>query len=154
MFQNRIPVWAVVAVGLLVVFGIASVTYDAGYSQGFTMGLLAGGSEGGAAAPYLAYGNGFGWNRGGFGFFPFLFGLFIFAMVARFFGFWGWRRHSPPGPWQHHEGHRRPGHGGPPWGRMEKPVEERPVPERPVEERAVEERPVEEKAERMSSTYL
>jgi len=108
---------AVVVVAILALFGIGALLYNSGWSQGFAMGLLtggAGGADGAAAAPYLAYRGGPGMFHGGFGFFGFVFRIFFFvlliAFLAKLFGFFRRHRYGEPGPWAHEHWH----HG--PWG--------------------------------------
>jgi hypothetical protein len=103
---------------VLLIFGIGSAIHSAGWSDGFMMGLMAGGNvDGGSLAPYLAYQNGQGWQGGGIGdffggLFRFLFFLFVIVLFFRFLGFLRWRK------WGHAAwGHHRHGwrHGGE-WG--------------------------------------
>lgn len=135
--HKRVPMWTLVAVvvGVLVLFGIGSAIHSAGWSDGFTMGLLAsGGTEGGTVAPYLAYRSGPGWHHGGFGgffggFFRFLFFLFVIALIFKFLGFWRWRMHGAHAPWGHHGWHtpRQPWpHQGGPAGGSEQPTGDKP----------------------------
>lgn len=119
MYQNHIPKWALAAVAVLLLVGLGSAIHNAGWSQGFTMGLLAGNADGNTLAPYLASRTGYGGFFGGF--FRFAFFLFVFAMIARFFGFWRWskipgaqrigrmgRMPCSDEPWRHHYGQPRP----------------------------------------------
>ncbi|MCB0114873.1 MAG: hypothetical protein KDD84_12320, partial [Caldilineaceae bacterium] len=109
MLQKRIPAWTLIAVvaAVLLIFGIGSAIHSAGWSDGFMMGLMAGGNvDGGSLAPYLAYQNGHGWQGsgiGGFfgGLFRFLFFLFMIVLFFRLLGFLRWRM-GGRGPWHHH----------------------------------------------------
>ena len=130
MLQKRIPAWTLIAVvaAVLLLFGIGSSIHSAGWSDGFMMGLMAGGNvDGGSLAPYLAYQNGHGWQGGGIlGFFggllQLLFILFVIGLFFRFLGFLRWRkggrhhrhgwRHDgewgPRGGWGHHGPNKEP----------------------------------------------
>ncbi len=117
MLQKRVPVWALVAVlgAVLLLFGIGSAIHSAGWSDGFMMGLLAGGNaDGGSLAPYMAYQTGQGW-RGGWGhpiggFFRFLLLFFVIGLIFRFFGLLRWKmggaNHQRPEWWLHRRRHR------------------------------------------------
>ncbi len=102
MFQhNRVPVWPVAVVAALIVVAIASASHSAGWSQGYTMGLLAAGGDSARLTPYLIYraGGGLGpWGFGGFFGLILRFGFFAFllAMVVKFVAF---RRRHIHGPW-------------------------------------------------------
>lgn len=128
MDQNRIPKWALAAVAVLLLVGLGSAVHNAGWSQGFTMGLLAGNGDGNALAPYLAYRTGYGWHPGGFfgGFFRFAFFLFVLAMIARFIGFWRWRMRVPEGPWRHHYDRPRPAQSSSPGSGAAQTAEDKP----------------------------
>ena len=110
-------------IGILLFSAIAGGIHQAGWNQGFTAGLLAGGGDGAkAVTPYLnapyAYGPHYGgWHGFGFigGIFRFLFFGFLIMMAFRFFAFRRWRHHNGG-----HDGWHNGGHGGPwqrgPWG--------------------------------------
>ncbi|MCB0127750.1 MAG: hypothetical protein KDE58_36045 [Caldilineaceae bacterium] len=102
-----------IGIGLLIFGGVASGIRQAGWNEGFLVGLLSNGgaAEGGQALnPYLAargYGmHGWGWHPfwviGGF--FRFLFFGFVIMMLFRFFAFRRWGHHGGygRGPWRHH----------------------------------------------------
>jgi len=107
-------------VGLLLFSTIAGAIRQAGWNEGFLVGLLSSGGENAKAmTPYLAYRGGFhgsyglhGWGGHPFGFiggfFRFLFFGFLLLMFFKFLGFWRWRMHRGHS-WHHHH------HG--PWGR-------------------------------------
>lgn len=126
MLQERVQVPRGVLIGLavLVLFGIGSAIHNAGWSQGFSMGLLAGGADGAKLAPYLVGYGTHGWGFGGLigGFFGLIFRIgflvLLFALLARVFGFWRWRGQGGPcGPhWHRHwhgEAQTHPAHGQP-----------------------------------------
>ena len=137
------------AVALVVLFGLGSLLYNAGWSSGMATGLLAANSEGGALNPYLL--SRMGGMHGGIGFFGGLlrigFFLVFLAVIARVFGFMRWRMHTMrnggeaahafhghwggPHGWCHWE---QPGTPAPaqPASPAEKPVEATP-PAAPVE---------------------
>ncbi len=93
--ERRIPRVAIAGLALLVLFGLGSLLYNAGWSSGMATGLLAANSEGSAITPYLLARTG-GLN-GGVGFFGGLlrigFFLFVLVMIGRFFGFARWKMH-------------------------------------------------------------
>lgn len=110
-----------IGVGLLIFGGIASGIRQAGWNEGFLVGLLSnsGAAEGGQAVnPYLAargYGmHSWGWHPFGFigGFLRFLFFGFLVMMFLKFIGCRRWARHGgyPRGPWGHQGRHHW--HGG------------------------------------------
>jgi hypothetical protein len=108
MLQKRIPAWTLIAVvaAVLLLFGIGSAIHSAGWSDGFMMGMMAGGNvDGGSLAPYLALQNGRIGHSGIGGFFSgllhFLFILFMIGLFFRFVGFLR-RRKGGHGPWGHH----------------------------------------------------
>lgn len=122
MLQERVQVPRGVLIGLavLVLFGIGSAIHNAGWSQGFSMGLLAGGANGAKLAPYLVGYGTHGWGFGGFFGLIFRIGFLVllFALLARVFGFWRWRGQGGPcGPhWHRHwhgEAQTHPAHGQP-----------------------------------------
>ena len=111
---------------VLIAMGIADISYNAGFSQGMTQGLLESGRlaapEGGAVTPYL-YGRAaplyrpFGFGSGVFGvLFAVFIGLLFFGLIGRLFfrGMGGWRHFSGPGqtgqPSQASQGSQGPGH--------------------------------------------
>lgn len=112
-----------IGVGLLIFGGIASGIRQAGWNEGFLVGLLSnsGAVEGGQAVnPYLAvrgYGmHGWGWHPFWFigGFFRFLFFGFLVMIFLKFIGCRRWARHGgyPRGPWGQHQGGQHHWHGG------------------------------------------
>ena len=100
----------------------------AGWSQGYTAGLQAGGADLAPVVPFRPYG------PLALGFLPLLCGfglLFFFGLfILRFFLFgrraWGWHKQGGPGegpwmgPWGH--GHRQPWQQDPPEGQAEPPA--------------------------------
>ena len=111
--RSLVAIAIAVVVGILIFSGIASGIRQAGWNEGFLVGLLSGGTEGGQAMnPYLAmrgYGiHGWGWHPFWIvgGIFKFFFFGFLMMMLFKFFAFrrWGHRYGYPGGP----EGH---------WGR-------------------------------------
>jgi hypothetical protein len=129
-WQNRIPTWAAVAIAAVLLFTIGSAAHSAGWSQGYTLGLLAGSAtDGSALTPYLlsrgapGMAGGFGFIGGFFGvLFRLAFFVFLIALAAKFFGFWRWRMRSRHGL----EGHN--GHWGrhAPWGEQGPQPQTRP----------------------------
>jgi hypothetical protein len=103
--------WLIVAAAVLLVLGLvfaggAAAQRDA-WMQGYMMGRLATGNDGGANAallPYMYPGYG-GPHFGGFGIFLLLGLLFLGFAAMRFFRFSAWREGG--GPWGHGGG---PGH--------------------------------------------
>ena len=106
-----------IGIGLLIFGGVASGIRQAGWNEGFLVGLLSNGgaAEGGQALnPYLAargYGmHGWGWHPfwviGGF--FRFLFFGFLIMLFFRFVACRRWAHHGgySGGPWGHHGHHR------------------------------------------------
>jgi hypothetical protein len=141
--MDRRTILALVAASILgiVIFGaIAGGIRQAGWNEGFLVGLLAGDGESGVrtVAPYLANrGYGHGWHHGGVGFFGGLFRFFFFAFLVilflKFVGFWRWRRQGHHGWHGRHgwQGHGPWGPGGPqgtPWPQSNPP---QPTPEQP-----------------------
>lgn len=115
MLQKRVPVWtiAVVAGALLLLFSIGVAIHSAGWSDGFALGIMAGGNgETAALAPLMAARGGWGWHGGGFGFIGGFFRLIFFflgiALLFKFLGFWRWR--------MHHRHSWDEGYPGPDWG--------------------------------------
>lgn len=111
-------------VGLLLFSTVAGAIRQAGWNEGFLVGLLSNGDENAKAmTPYLAYRGGFhggyglhgwGWHPFGFigGFFRFLFFGFLLVMLLKFLGFLRWRMHGGYSsgdfrshPWHHHRHH-------------------------------------------------
>jgi len=111
--------------GILLFSTIVGGIHQAGWNQGFTAGLLAGGGENAkAVAPYLAAPgvyrpHGWGGHGSGFigGFLHFLFFGFLIMMALKFFVFRRWRMHNG---WHGEQGGRCGWQGGPwqhgPWG--------------------------------------
>jgi hypothetical protein len=110
---------------ILLLASLGSAIRQAGWNEGYTIGLLSSGKEGSQAlAPYLAQ-RGYGMHHVGFGvigFFGFFFKLIFFVFLAglffKFLGFGGWRRGWHGHPWPHHNwrtdhGPRQPGPEGP-----------------------------------------
>lgn len=93
MNERQIPRWAMATLALVVLFGLGSLPYNAGYSSGMATGLLVSGGEGGAMNPYLL--SQMGGMHGGFGFFGAIlrFGFFLvfLAVIAKVFGFARWK---------------------------------------------------------------
>lgn len=121
--DRRALVALVVAVGvaLLILSGVAHAIRQAGWNEGFLIGMLSsngGAAEGGAALnPYLAargYGmHGWGWHPFGLigGFFRFLFFGFLIMAFFRFIACRRWAHFAGQqgsysgGPWGHHGCH-------------------------------------------------
>lgn len=120
--QQRVPVWALAAVAVLILVGVSSIANNAGWWDGYQVGLLTSAAGGGKVAPQLLHQGGWGYHHGGFGFFGgffrFLFFLFFLGLIAKFLGFGRWRRHHGGQPW-HWQQHSHP-HG--PWGQGEPPA--------------------------------
>jgi hypothetical protein len=108
MTHDRIPKWAFAGLALIVLLGLGSAIHGAAWSQGYTMGLLAGSAADGASVlPYLISrtGSGIGVGGGFFGSFVHIgLILLLIAMVAKFIGFRRWGMHGPHGSWRHHHG--------------------------------------------------
>ena len=87
------------AIALVVLFGLGSLLYNAGWSSGMATGLLAANSEGGSLNPYLL--SRMGGMHGGIGFFGGLlrigFFLVFLAAIALVFGITRWRMHQHNG---------------------------------------------------------
>jgi hypothetical protein len=106
----QVPSWAprviVVVLALLLLFGIGTAIHNAGWSQGYTLGLLTGSAGGGdALTPYLVYRTGGGFHPFGFlgGIFRFLFLFFVVGLLLKFFACGRWRMHGEhPSRWHHH----------------------------------------------------
>jgi hypothetical protein len=104
-----------VVVGALVLIllftTIGSAIRQAGWNEGYTIGLLASGKEGSQAlAPYLAHRGGYGMHHIGFGFlgffgffFKLIFFVFLFGLFFKVLGFGGWRQGWHGHPWAHHD---------------------------------------------------
>lgn len=104
---HSIPRWAIIVPAVLLLFGLGTAIHNAGWSQGYTLGLLTGSAEGGdALTPYLVYRTGGGFHPLGFfgGIFRF---LFPFLLVGLIFKFLRYGRHHRQGehfgPWRHHD---------------------------------------------------
>ncbi|MCB0061702.1 MAG: hypothetical protein KDE19_06290 [Caldilineaceae bacterium] len=125
--------------GILLFSGIAHGIRQAGWNEGFMVGLL---SNGGGAAesgqainPYLAVrgfgGHGWGWHPFWLigGFFRFLFFGFVIMMIFKFVAFRRWAHHGyyPRGPWGHHGPHQ---HG--PWEQQAQTPEQPAAPSQPA----------------------
>lgn len=110
MSTSQVPSWApravVIGLAVLLLFGVGAAIHNAGWSQGYTLGLLAGSAGGGgdALTPYLVYRTGGGFHPFGFvgGIFRF---LFLFLLIGLFFKFLRCGRHAIRGehfgPWRH-----------------------------------------------------
>ena len=124
------PLVALIFIGLLIVGGFA--VHRLGWSDGYRMGQLAAGGEGGAVTPYAPY---------GFGASGLLLSIgvifLLLIVIGKFFRFWAWKMAggawmAPSGPkgkyWAKHwhRAHRRAAHGPvPPWcWEWEEPSEE------------------------------
>ncbi len=111
MSEHRIVRFAVIALVAIVLLGtgISSLQHSA-WSEGYMMGLIAGGSDGDALSQYVLYNNGRPAAIGGGVGAIFRFGFVLFGLlfIAKMFRMWAWHKdangdHSHPG--------RR--HGGP-----------------------------------------
>ena len=92
-----VPLAALIIVCLLILGGFA--IHQISWSQGYRMGQLAAGGEGGAVVPYAPYGFG---HRGLFITIGLLFLLLI--VTGKFFRFWAWK--TIGGPWMMAHGPR------------------------------------------------
>jgi len=124
-----VAVTVVVLIGLLILGGLA--IHRIGWVEGYRVGQLAVGGEGGTVVPYGPYG------FGGPGLFlPVVLIILLLVVVGKFFRFWAWRMAGGPwamagwprgGDWSHHwHGPRGPMPRGPvpPWCRgWEEPSE-------------------------------
>jgi hypothetical protein len=124
MFQQRRPIVAIVAIAIVLLVGVSSIANNAGWWEGYQVGLLTSGAAGGKLAPQAIQQGGWGYHHGGFGFFGgffrLIFFLFFLGLIAKFFGFWRWRMHHG-GPGHHHWSHQGP------WGQEPRqPGGERP----------------------------
>ena len=111
--------------GILLFSAITGGIHQAGWNEGYTAGLLAGGGDNAKAlTPYLANPGAYGphgWGGHSFGFiggiFRFLFFGFLIMLVLKFFAFRRWRMHND---WHGEQGGRDGWQGGPwqhgPWG--------------------------------------
>lgn len=124
-------------VGVLLFGAVAGGIRQAGWQEGYMVGLLAGGGEQAkAVTPYVAgqggnlgYGmHGYGvhgWGGHGFGFiggfFRFLFFVFFVMLFFKFLRFLRWRMHGGlgGGPHWHHHAHGPWGHQHGPWGQQQ-----------------------------------
>ena len=111
---------AALVVVVLVGFGISGLQQSA-WSQGYMLGLAAGGGEGDALSHYLLVSAGrHGPIAGGFAtLFHFgflLFGLFFVAKMLRMIS---WRMAGGPEGWARHSRHHKGCHGMSPWHREE-----------------------------------
>lgn len=75
---HSVPRWAMIGLAVLLLFGLGTAIHSAGWSQGYTLGLLTGSAGGDSLTPYLVY-------QAGHGFHPFGFFGAIFRFVALFF---------------------------------------------------------------------
>ena len=139
--QTRVALIVAGVIGILLFGAIAGVIRQAGWNEGFLVGLLAGHGDGSAQlAPYLAqpgYGlHGWGWHPFGFigGIFRLLFFGFLIMLLLKFIGFRRWRMHGGPngGHWQHYG----PWQGGP-WQQSQPEQGSKPAegPSQPAENR-------------------
>lgn len=114
MFPQKPPRWIFGIVAGLILFGIGSLLYSNGWSQGFTTGLLVTSTDGANLTPYFAYRAGPGLVHGGIGFFGFVFRAFffflLFGLIFKAASCWRRRMHGGPGP-QWHGRHGWHGHG-------------------------------------------
>ncbi|MCC6166091.1 MAG: hypothetical protein IT329_02575 [Caldilineaceae bacterium] len=103
--------WAIVGLAVLLLIGLGSAIHSAGWSQGYTLGLLTSRAGGDSLTPYLVYRGGHGLHPfgfgGPFGFFGAIFrfaGLFlVIGLLLKFFGCGRWRgRGEGHGPWHQH----------------------------------------------------
>ena len=118
--RTLIPLLLAGVIGILLFSTVVGGIRQAGWNEGFMVGLLAnGGEQAKAVAPTLATGDGYHgiygvhrWGGHGFGFiggfFRFLFFGFLLLMFVKFIAFRRWRMHGGH-PWHHHP------HG--PWAR-------------------------------------
>jgi hypothetical protein len=93
-----VPLATLILIGLLILGGFA--IHRIGWTEGYRMGQLAVGGEGGTVAPYAPYGPGYS-------------GLFLtvgvllllLIVIGKFFRFWAWKMVGGPwmmagGPWK------------------------------------------------------
>jgi hypothetical protein len=119
-----------IIIGLLILGGLA--IHRIGWSQGYKVGQLVAGSEGGATVPYAAY----GFRYSGL-FVTVGLLLLLLIVIGKFFRFWAWKMawgpwmmaHGPKGEqWTRHW--RRPHGPMPPWcWGWEEPSEEKAEPD-------------------------
>ena len=155
MNERQIPRWAMAALALVVLFGLGSLLYNAGWSSGMATGLLAANSESGALNPYLL--SRMGGMHGGIGFFGGLlrigFFLIFLAVIARVFGFMRWRMHQHNGGEAAHafHGHWGGAHGWRHWEQPTASAQPAPAPAQPASpvEKPAEVAPTEPPAEKM-----
>ncbi len=89
-----VPLSALIIVSLLIILGGFAIQRIS-WSQGYRMGQLAAGGEGGAVVPHAPYGFG---HPGLFFTIGLLFLLLV--VIGKFFRFWAWKMGGGPGrPW-------------------------------------------------------
>lgn len=146
--RTIIPLLLAGVIGVLLFSTIVGGIRQAGWNEGFMVGLLAGGGEQAkAVAPALAHGgypgfyggHGWGWHPFGFigGFFRFLFFGFLLLLFVKFIAFRRWRMHGGH-PWHHHPHGpwARPGGWGPQAGPHSGPQAGQPYGQHPEQAQA------------------
>ena len=123
-----------VLVGIVLLSSLAGGIRQAGWNEGFLVGLVAGNGDGQALAPYLAYQTSHGWNSGGLGLIGGLFKLLFFGFLLmtlfKVIGFWRWRMHGRSADWHHHgPWHQR----SQPQAQAQQGATAQPEPDRPAE---------------------
>lgn len=102
--RKFIGVAVLLLVGALIMgAAFSGIRAEAAWSQGYAMGLMAGGDGGDALTQYLLY-NGGALGRSGHGpggFFGVLLLIFGFIAVAKIGRMWMWRMHGGPEAWRH-----------------------------------------------------
>lgn len=105
--------WAIVGLAVLLLIGLGTAIHSAGWSQGYTLGLLTSRASGDSLTPYLVYRGGYGFHPfgfgGPFGFFGAIFrfvALFlVIGLLLKFFGCGRWRGQGERHGWHpHHYG--------------------------------------------------
>ncbi|MEZ4865901.1 MAG: hypothetical protein R3C14_31595 [Caldilineaceae bacterium] len=111
-FDQRKVRWIIGGIVALVLLGgIASAIRQAGWNEGYMMGLMTSNGNGRELAPYVMrhgygpWGGGFHAIFGIFGFFfRLIFFVFFLGLIAKVLGFWRWRAHGPHHAWHQHHG--------------------------------------------------
>lgn len=140
--QKQVPAWTVLAAigGMLLLFVIGSGLYNSGWTNGLSIGLLAGGGEGAKLLTNQGYGLHRGLGHVGFfgGILHFFFFIFVVSMIFRVLGFMRWKM-------QHHMHNHGPMHGngekssegqpwgGPPWANRHPQWQQPQPPQQPAE---------------------